>query len=77
MGNPFSANPVIVASVLSDVDSFGAIEALTQGCLLLHDAFPEWLDATAPATQEPVAQIGETAARWALGALKRSRRISA
>jgi hypothetical protein len=43
--NPFSANPVIVASILSDGDSFGAIEALTQGCLLLRDALPEWLDA--------------------------------
>lgn len=67
--NPFSANPVIVASILSDGDTFGAIEALTQGCVLLHDAFPEWLDATAPAIQEPVAQIAQTAARWALGAL--------
>ena len=67
--NPFSANPVIVASILSDGDTVGAIEALTQGCVLLHDAFPEWLDATAPAIQEPVAQIAQTAARWALGAL--------
>ena len=67
--NPFSANPVIVASILSDGDSFGSIEALSQGCLRLREVFPEWLDGTAPSIQEPVVQIAQTVARWALGAL--------
>ena len=68
--NPFSTNPVLVASItLSDAAARESIDALKQGCLRLHEIFPEWLDVAVLPTQEPIAQIAQTAARWALASL--------
>jgi cyanophycin synthetase len=72
--NPFSTNPVLVASItLSDGDGFRSIQSLKQGCLRLHEIFPEWFDAAAPSIQDPIAQIANTAARWALASLNEVR----
>lgn len=68
--NPFSTNPVLVAKItLSDGHARESIDALKQGCLRLHEMFPEWFDAAVPSMQEPIAQIAQTAARWALASL--------
>lgn len=72
--NLFSMNPVVVASItLSNGDVGGSIEALKQGCLRVYDIFPEWFDAAVPSMQDPIAQIGQTAVRWALASLNEIR----
>ena len=72
--NPFSTNPVLVANItLSDGDACKSINALKQGCLRLHEIFPEWFDAAVPSMQEPIAQIAQTAAVWALASLNEVR----
>ena len=68
--NPFSSNPVLVANVIvSDGGTRESIDALKQGCLRLHEIFPEWFDAPIPAMQEPIVEIAQTAAQWALASL--------
>ena len=68
--NPFSTNPVLVANItLSDDAARDLIVALKQGCLRLHEIFPEWFDTSVPSIQDPIAQIAQTAAQWALASL--------
>ena len=68
--NPFSTNPVVVVNItLSDGAARESVDALKQGCLRLHEEFPEWLDAAVPSRQESIARIAQTAAQWALASL--------
>lgn len=67
--NPFASSPVIVARIgPSDGHSLSAA-AWMRGCLLLREFFPEWVDPPGDALRQPMAQVGRTAARWALAAL--------
>ena len=66
--NPFSANPLVVARIALGTAT-SSVGTLQQGCLRLPDLFPEWLDAAAPSSEDPIVQAAGTAARWALAAL--------
>ncbi len=67
--NPFSTDPVVVASItLADGDSSSA-DAWVQACLVLGECFPEWIDPPGPSGQNPLAEVGRTAACWALAVL--------
>lgn len=71
--NPFSANPVVVVSITLTTETPEFITVLEQGCLRLHENFPEWVHAE-PLLKQPVAKIvGQTAVEWALGALNEVR----
>ncbi len=67
--NPLSANPVIVASISTPGSGLASADAWTEGCRVLHEHFPEWVDAPDPSVQHPLTLAGRTAARWALAVL--------
>ncbi len=71
--NPFTANPVVVASITLTTKTPQFITILEQGCLRLHAIFPEWVH-TEPLQQQPVAKnVAQTAVEWALGAMNEVR----
>lgn len=67
--NPFATGPVIVARIGVSEGNSSSDDAWTQGCRVLRDCFPEWVDASPASPQHPMARVGRTAARWALAAL--------
>jgi cyanophycin synthetase len=71
--NPYSSHPTLVVRILPGSEAIRSLEALTQGCRRLHQLFPDWLDTPISSPKDPIAQIGEIAARWALAAMNEVR----